>query len=456
MGVSLRDLIGNDGELKEPYPPGGRKNKGGDDNNYFWYLALLGIMLVLALMGYFFSQQSDDDDSQLETRIAIALTNTQESHLLSLGTLPVSPTRQSPTLVMTPSSTRSQTPSPTIRINRTSAPTFTPRFTWTPRPRFTLTSSYTPIVVPTVVLTEGAITIENVYHVTDLRMLQTDLLRIYAVAWSPDSQRIVAGGVSGNLMFWDVATGTKINEWNTGATIYGIAWSFDGKYIATGHRDSSIRVWDVATGTLIQALIGHRDEVLTIAWSPIDPAILASGSADSSIYVWNVTTGNRLASFTEAFEPVDEISWSPDGNQIVAISLDHQVRIWDLQTGKKIRQIRFEGRGVAWSPNGHAILMGGVETGIIWSLVINRQVAAIQSGRHEQVLSSVAWSPDGSLFVSASWDRTVRIWDSDNGLEKKVLDDHSGVLDSVAWSPDGKYIVSAGDDVAIIVWGLPE
>jgi TPR repeat protein len=71
---------------------------------------------------------------------------------------------------------------------------------------------------------------------------------------------------------------------------------------------------------------------------------------------------------------------------------------------------------------------------------------------HSEDLWSAAWSPDGRRIVTASTDRTVRIWDAASGGQLAVLAGHrEGVL-SVAWSPDGQKVISTAGDLTVRIW----
>ena len=65
---------------------------------------------------------------------------------------------------------------------------------------------------------------------------------------------------------------------------------------------------------------------------------------------------------------------------------------------------------------------------------------------------SAAFSPDGSRIVTASWDKTARIWDAASAKEIAVLRGHDGVVNSAAFSPDGSRIVTASADNTARIW----
>ena len=56
----------------------------------------------------------------------------------------------------------------------------------------------------------------------------------------------------------------------------------------------------------------------------------------------------------------------------------------------------------------------------MWDAAVGRQIAALRG--HEKVVTSAAFSPDGSRVVTASWDETARIWDARiEAMSAKVL-----------------------------------
>jgi WD40 repeat protein len=67
-------------------------------------------------------------------------------------------------------------------------------------------------------------------------------------------------------------------------------------------------------------------------------------------------------------------------------------------------------------------------------------------------VSDCAFSPDGKLIVSASFDHTLKVWDAQTGQMLRSLEGHSRWVVSCAFSPDGKLIVSASYDHTLKVW----
>jgi WD40 repeat protein len=74
--------------------------------------------------------------------------------------------------------------------------------------------------------------------------------------------------------------------------------------------------------------------------------------------------------------------------------------------------------------------------------------------RHLDSIRGVALSRDGRVLVSASDDKTLKIWEIEGGRERRTLTGHRNSVYGVALSGDGRIVVSASYDQTIKVWAL--
>jgi serine/threonine protein kinase len=84
------------------------------------------------------------------------------------------------------------------------------------------------------------------------------------------------------------------------------------------------------------------------------------------------------------------------------------------------------------------------------------KVTCIYQG-HIDVVSSLAWSPDSTQIASASYDKTIQIWDVTNGQMQTFYRGHNESIKEIAvvvWSPQGQQLASTGDDDLVQIWQI--
>jgi WD40 repeat protein/S1-C subfamily serine protease len=235
---------------------------------------------------------------------------------------------------------------------------------------------------------------------------------IKAIAIIPDEKiLLMANGT--DIIFWRLSDGKIVRYLYGGQkAIISMAISPDGQTLATGSMNKTIRIWRLLDGTLLKTLTGHQMEVSSIAFSP-DGKTIVSGSRDKTVKIWRLQDGQILQniSLTGDFNRVKSVAVSPDGKTIV--STGDTISIWEFDSGKLISTLKDEyTSSVVISPNGQTFITGNNTHDLkIWQLRTGKLLRTIKG--HQSSVYSVAISPDGRTLVSGGRDRSIKIWQAD-------------------------------------------
>ncbi len=108
---------------------------------------------------------------------------------------------------------------------------------------------------------------------------------------------------------------------------------------------------------------------------------------------------------------------------------------------------------VAFSPNGQLLASGSWDNTIkLWDVKTGKMRQTLQG--HTDLVLSIAFSPNGLLLASGSADNTIKLWEVSSGNVLKTLREKESWVGSVAFSPDGQTLAAEGADNTIKQWAL--
>ncbi|KFY17764.1 hypothetical protein V492_00401, partial [Pseudogymnoascus sp. VKM F-4246] len=181
---------------------------------------------------------------------------------------------------------------------------------------------------------------------------------------------------------------------------------------------------------------GHTAPVLDTDWNPFNDRIIASGSDDGKVFIWEVPNGFSLYSDAEEPEDVSPVSkltghsrkvgqvlFNPAAENILAsASGDYTIKLWDIETGNSPLTLK-----------------------------------------HGDIVQSLSWSADGTMMVTTSRDKKLRIWDVRQERPAHEVAGHSGAKNSRAvWMGEHNRIATTGfskmSDRQMALWdvGAPQ
>ncbi|KAF9412341.1 hypothetical protein HW555_009130 [Spodoptera exigua] len=183
-----------------------------------------------------------------------------------------------------------------------------------------------------------------------------------------------------------------------------------------------------------------------------DGLYIVTGGYDGKVKVWNTTNSFCFVTFNEHKSTVTSITFSANKKFFVSASLDGTVRCYDLTRYRNFRTLTspslVQFSCVALDASSELCAAGGQDVFevFLWSIKFGKLLDVL--GGHEAPVSCVAFSPtlSSSRLVSASWDKTIRIWNCiETSAECETIQLTSDAL-QVAFRPDGEEIAVSSLD----------
>lgn len=238
---------------------------------------------------------------------------------------------------------------------------------------------------------------------------------ITAVLFSPGAQTVVACSQSGVTVYsWpDLEPVKQIAT--SAPNLHDLAFSPSGDRLAiaggTPADDGTVEIISWPEGESLHRLNGHFDSVMSVCW--LDESTLASASLDHDVIIWNVANGEKLRTLKGHSRGVTSVEYLKEQQILVSAGLDQSLRVWAPSSGELIR-----------------------------SLAI-----------HVKPVSSVRLRPLAAglpMVASASDDKTVRFWQPTIGRMVRFARLPTPPRE-IQWSPDGAHVVACCDDGHVYV-----
>lgn len=284
-----------------------------------------------------------------------------------------------------------------------------------------------------------------------------DFNNLTAAAFHKPTHILVTGFASGIFHLHELPEFNLIHSLSiSDQRIASVAINSSGDWIGFGcSRMGQLLVWEWQSESYVFKQQGHFNNMASLSYSP-DGQYIVTGGDDGKVKVWNTNSGLCFVTFTEHSSSVSQVTFTSSGMVVVSASLDGTVRAFDLhryrnfRTFTSPRPVQFS--SLAVDVSGELVSAGAQDSFeiFLWSMQTGRLLEIL--GGHEGPVSSLCFSPVQSVLASASWDKTVRLWDMmDSWQVKETLGLTADAL-AVTYRPDGQELAVATLNGEICFW----
>ncbi len=183
---------------------------------------------------------------------------------------------------------------------------------------------------------------------------------------------------------------------------------------------------------------------------------------DRAAALFEIVPAKKYASPPDVYDlpiPITAMAWNADGSELVTGGY-HELLVWNVVSGQLKRRIENMPQRITsidWNADHSMIAVAGGSPGHIGEVRIASWPSgdvAQHVGRANDVVNAVRYQPAGSFIATGNSDGTLRWYDSANGKLVQSIAGHADYVQDIAWSHDGKRLVSASRDKTVKVFGI--
>ena len=285
---------------------------------------------------------------------------------------------------------------------------------------------------------------------------------VYSMAKDPGSlERFASGSGDGVVKVWDLPSQAQI--WQARAhdnIVKGICWTPERRLLSCA-ADKTVKMWDPYNGEEkgrpVATYLGqgaftdishHRDR----------PAVAVSSSSISIYDLSRSASGpSQILQWPTSTDTINTVAFNQSETSILAsAAIDRAIVLYDLRTSSPLSKIilNLASNAISWNPMEPFNFAAANEDHNIYLFDMRQMNRALNVLKdHVAAVMDVEFSPTGEELVSASYDRTIRLWNRDRGHSRDIY--HTKRMQrlfTARFTPDNKYILSGSDDGNVRMW----
>jgi WD40 repeat protein len=286
-----------------------------------------------------------------------------------------------------------------------------------------------------------------------------------ALSWSlsQDGQWLFLLFPNGYYRLWNLDTCQESPvQWLGATNITAVCLLQGGRTVCAGDSDGGVKWLDLSTAKPIKSFRGFDGGAVTAVNCSADDSTVVAQSAGHMIKVWNMTTGAKLQqlSWTNHFM-WNRLPISPHGRRIVTSTLDGETDVWGVPGAQRWSlplNEKLQVAAAAFFRDGHRLVTASLDKSArVWDLRRLKGPPLQTMYSDLTGLRSVALSPDEKRIAvgdDLGRPRKVKLFDANSGQEVAVLDGPQSSIVDLAFRRDGNTLVAMSAD-AVFVWRAP-
>jgi WD40 repeat protein len=285
-----------------------------------------------------------------------------------------------------------------------------------------------------------------------------------------DKGVLVAGGEDGGLRLWKAQEGKEVIDKDGkgqlvkahGGVVTALATA--GTTLASASSDGKVLLWGLPPEKPTHTL-DLKSPVRALAVSA-DGKLLAAGGDGKAVQLIDPSAGKPTATLAGPADGLLAVAVSPDGKAVAAGGYDGKLWAWEAG-GKKLFEVAAQAAvppkapapdknvvsALAFSPDGKQVAVGGSD-GKVYLFGASDGKLVRQMQGHTGTITALLYHPAGNLLLSASKDRSIRLWNPQGGNMVKALEGHGAWVEGLALFAKGTKLLSASADQTVRLWDL--
>jgi autophagy-related protein 16 len=200
----------------------------------------------------------------------------------------------------------------------------------------------------------------------------------------------------------------------TDSQINAVVFSQDSQILCTAHNDKTVKLWNARSGNIISTLYGSADAVVSVALSS-NQQMVAGASTDNVCRIWTVGNGRVRHTLTGHNKKIYATDFTSDCKHVITGSHDRTIKIWEMQYGtceKTLLKCKSSVNDLEVCPNTPVFCSGHFDAcARLWDLRNSYALVHEYTNIHKQQITSVNFSRDGTLLLTAARDNLLQIID---------------------------------------------